>query len=89
MSTKKSVINPASGGGEQDRPGGVFQDGGAELPLHQGGRVQRDLRNCGVRMIEKIGSIFYPTWRAGFDGNVMGVGGVSQTVTTRNGGGTY
>lgn len=41
-------------------------------------------------MIEKIGSIFYPTWRAGFDGNVMGVGGVSQTVTTRNGGGgTY
>jgi len=40
-------------------------------------------------MIEKIGSIFYPTWCAGFDGNVMGVGGVSQTVTTRNRGGTY
>lgn len=36
-------------------------------------------------MIEKIGNIFYPAWRAGFDGNVMGVGGVSQIVTTRNG----
>ncbi len=89
MSTKKSVINPAIGGGEQDRQGGVFQDGDAEFPLHQGGRLQRDLRNCGVRMTEKIGNIFYPVWRAGFDGNVMGVGGVSQTVTTRNGGGTY
>lgn len=40
-------------------------------------------------MIEKIGNLFYPVWRAGFDGNVMGVDGVSQAVTTCNGGGTY
>ena len=38
--------------------------------------------------IVRIGNLFYDSFRSGFDGNVQGCMGVTQTILAANGGGT-
>ncbi len=40
-------------------------------------------------MIEKIGNLYYDTWKPGMDGNVHGQHGIVQTLTLSNRGGIY